>query len=105
MVEKGLGGFEEMEKQREVTLWPDQSSPNPSGDPRGDPRWAGCCVVLDKFPGLSAFLSSCVQFHAFCEQTPDLCQALSGSWSGMKQGKLLPPVAMAELVAWNGAWA
>ena len=90
-----------MEKQREVTLRPDQSNPNPSGDP----RWAGCCVVLDKFPGLSAFLSSCVQFHTFCEQTPDLCQALSRSWSGMKQGKLLPPVAVAELVAWNGAWA
>ena len=78
-------GFEEVKKQSKATMRPDPFNPSPSCDS----RWAGCCVALDKLPGLSVPSFSLVevdstpqgvQFHTFLEQIPDMYQALFWPW-------------------------
>lgn len=68
-VERGLRAFQEVEKQCEITLRPDQFSPNPSCDS----RWAGRRVVLAKFPGLSLPSFSLVSSSTRSVSKPPIC--------------------------------
>lgn len=65
------GGWEASRRwrSREVTPRPDQSRPKPSCDS----RWAGCCVVLDKFPGLSAPSFPLVSSSTHSVSKPPIC--------------------------------